>query len=242
MAFVVSHAERVPKDVDFDRPQLADMSWLALLLAGSLAATRAANRATTAPAQATGSPQLVDLASWTVGWRFWLLLTGTMLTVGGLLIVEWAVHRRNRLPAVQAASVTPRPSPGGLVFALRYYQGLRTQPGSPSGASPAGPPAANPPLGSLHYELVEYRSESWNSEVQPRTLGQFRTLEAAIDSGRRARSSFALDSPAEAFWVVWSHQLKRAAWIAESGTPGENIIDLTIRRRDPSITESTRTR
>jgi hypothetical protein len=92
-----------------------------------------------------------------------------------------------------------------------------------------------------HYEAVEYLNKWGTSEVQPRTLGEFGTLEAAIDTARQARSWFVGDSETEAFWVVWNLDLKRAAWVAEAAMPGDTVIDLRTGRRQPYIAESIKT-
>ncbi|CAN5219024.1 hypothetical protein BH18ACT5_BH18ACT5_11850 [soil metagenome] len=163
---------------------------------------------TTSPAPATSSPQIADQVSSTVRWPFRLWVAVVAVAVGGLLVLT--LVRRNRLPGDSAPSTISVPSP---------------------------PPAVSPSVLG-HYEAVEYRSESGTSEVEPRRLGEFGTLEAAIETARLARSWFVLNSRTEAFWVVWNLQLKRAAWIAESGTPGESVIDLRTGRRQPYIAQS----
>ena len=118
-------------------------------------------------------------------------IVGVVLTVGGFLLQALVGRRRTRPTADAAPSAIPTPRP---------------------------PPADSPSV-LTHYEAVEYLSESGTSEVQPHTLGEFETLETAIDAARLARSQFVLNSRTEAFWVVWNLHQKRAAWIAESNQP-----------------------
>ena len=163
------------------------------------------------PKPAIGSPLIEDQVSPTGGWPFrWVAVV--ILAVTGPVLLGLVRFRRNRSSGDEAPSAIPVPRP---------------------------PPAA-PPLPVDHFEVVEYRSESGTSEVEPRSLGEFGTLEAAIETARLARSGFVLDSRTEAFWLVWNLHLKRAAWIAESGTPGESVIDLRTGRRLPYGVQSTR--
>lgn len=168
---------------------------------------------TTSPAPATSLPRVEDQVSPPVRSPIWLWLRGVILVLGGLLVVALVRLNRNSLPGNGAPPATPEPKP-------------------PPAVSPSSPG---------RYEAVEYRSESGTSEVRPRALGEFGTLEEAIDIARLARAGFALDSGTDRFWVVWNLDLKRAAWIAESGTPGERVIDLRTGRRQPYVPESTKT-
>ena len=165
---------------------------------------------TTSPTSATSSPQIEVQVSPTVRPPLWLWVVGVVLTVGGFLLQALVGRRRNRRTADGAPSAIPMPKP---------------------------PPAVSPSV-LTHYEAVEYLSESGTSEVQPHTLGEFETLETAIDAARLARSQFVLNSGTEAFWVVWNLHLMRAAWVAESDTPEERVIDLRAGRRQPHIAES----
>ena len=219
------------------------MTWLALLLIGSMAAPLASGdgqppvtiieipiattttvtaRAmdppatsvpTTLPTPATSAPQTEDQGSPNVLWPFRWWIFGVVAAVWGLFVLALIHGRLNMLPGDRALSAMP---------------------------VPRRPPAVS--LSSLRsYEAVEYRMGSGTSEIQPRTLGDFGTLEAAIETARLARSSLVLDPGTEAFWVVWNLHLKRAIWIAESGTPGENVIDLRTGRRQPYNAESAET-
>ena len=166
---------------------------------------------TTSPTSATSSPQIEDQVSPAVGPPIWLWVVGVVLTVGGFLLQALVRRRQNRRTAYEAPpSAIPVPKP---------------------------PPAVSTSV-LTHYEAVEYRSESGTSEVQPHTLGKFETLEAAIHTARQARSQFVLNSGTEAFWVVWNLPLMRAAWVAESDTAEERVIDLRAGRRQPHIAES----
>ena len=194
---------------------------------------------TTSPPPATSSPQIEDQTSSTVRWPLpWVAVV--LLAVSGLLVLALVRPRRDRLPGDGVPSAISRTPPSSLVFALRHYKAVesRSESGTPSPIPVPGPTAAVPPLAFGNYEAVEYRSESGTSAVQPRALGEFESLEEAIDTARLARSWFVLNSRTEAFWVVWDRHLKRAAWIAESGTPEESVIDLRTGRRQPYIARS----
>ena len=150
------------------------------------------------------------------------------LAAGWVLFVLVLVRQRSRPTAESRASAISGSPSGGLLLALRHYKPAedRSEDESHSAIPVPDLPAAESPTTPVHYEAVEYRSEFGSSEIQVRSLGEFGTLEVAINTARIARSSFVLDSVTEAFWVVWNQQLKRAAWIAEAGTPGESVIDL----------------
>ena len=167
----------------------------------------------TAPTPSTSSPQTEDQGSPSVLWPFRWWIFGVVLAVWVLFVMALVHGRLNMLPRDHAL------------------------PGIPL---PRRPPAVSS-LALRSYEAVEYRIESGASEIQPRALGDFGTLEAAIGAARLARSGFLLNSGTEAFWVVWNLRLKRAIWIAESGTPGENVIDLRTGRRQPYDAESAET-
>lgn len=166
----------------------------------------------TTPTPATSSPQTEDQGSPNVLWPFRWWIFGVVLAVWGLFVLALVYGRLNMLPGDRALS-----------------------------AAALSRRTAVSPLVLRSYEAVEYRIESGTSEIQPRTLGDFGTLEAAIDTARLARSRLLLSSGTEAFWVVWNLHLKRAIWIAESGTPGENVIDLRTGRRQPYDAESAET-
>ena len=169
--------------------------------------------ATTPPPSSTSPPETEDQGSPTVLWpvRWWIF--GVVSVVWALFVLALVRGRLYMLPGDRAVSgiALPRRPPVVSSSALKSF------------------------------EAVEYRIESGSSEIQPRTLGDFGTLEAAIDSARLARSRLLLSSGREAFWVVWNVHLKRAIWIAESGTPGENVIDLRTGRRQPYDAESAET-
>ena len=218
------------------------MTWLAVLLTASLGATLVASgdgqppvtiieipvatatsvpgstaprpsTPSTSPAPATSSPAIEDLVLPTETEPFSLWLAVAVLALGGLVALA-LLRRRNGFPDASA-----RPT-----------------------VSETGPAtAAVPPLAIGPYQAVEYRSEPGSSQVQQHTLGEFTTLEAAVDTARLARIRFDLNSATEAFWVVWNLHLKRAVWIAEAGTPGESVIDLRTGRRQPYPAESSKT-
>ena len=219
------------------------MIWLALLLTASLAA----------PSVASGDGQppvtIIEIP---------VATTTTAATPTTVVAPESSVQTsspgpaRTSPPNVEEVSSPTRWSFRSWVALLLVVAGvvlvaiLRRLPrklfdadATPAVALPETPETA--PLASGAYEAVEYRSEIGSSEVQPRTLGEFTTLEAAIDAARIARSWFILNSPTEAFWVVWNVHSKRAAWIAESSTPGESVIDLRTGRRQPYTEETART-
>ena len=166
-----------------------------------------------------------------------------LVVVGALFVLASVRHQGATLPAVTRSPDSPAPAlsdppPEGLVLALRHYKPDEgeSHPATPMPESPA----AVSPSSSIYYEAVEYRSHLGSSKVHARSLGEFGTLEAAINTARTARSSFAIDS-GEAFWVVWNRQLKRAAWIAEAGTPAERVIDLRTPASRPASREPTTT-
>ena len=151
------------------------------------------------------------------------------------------VRPRTRRTGVRSALRMSGPGTGGLVLALRHYEpGNNRSEGEGHPAPLPEQPAAISPSTLVRYEAVEYRSDCGSPEVYPRTLGEFGTLEAAIETAALACSSSVRDSQTDAFWVVWNHQLKRAAWVSPRRAHRETVIDLRTGSHDRSGAESTK--
>ncbi|MGI8515278.1 MAG: hypothetical protein ACR2NT_09085, partial [Acidimicrobiia bacterium] len=106
-------------------------------------------------------------------------------------------------------------------------------------ASPKAAPGFRRRASRLGFEAIEYRigGDSSSSGVSAESIAKYTTLEPAIEAARYARANFGDNaSGSDAWWVVWDLDTKRAAWIAEHGTPGESVIDLRSGRKVPSRT------
>jgi hypothetical protein len=127
-----------------------------------------------------------------------------------------------------------------LVLVLRAFNGTPRSRDPRSNAADRSPIAAAIAAASSRFEAVEYQTGTafTDSAVRARTIGEFSSLQEAIDAARLARSQYNPQAPdPDAWWVVWNLNSKRASWIAEWDTPGESIIDLRSGRREPYVAQ-----
>lgn len=128
------------------------------------------------------------------------------------------------------------PVPAGVVLAgmtvalglLLYRLTHQTMLGpSRSSRNPRGAGSMGPWGG--RYEAVQFvsRVAHIGPAVTEHKIGEFDSMEAAIEAARSAREAF---SPSiyepDAWWVVRKPGNLRAEWVAESGSPQERVIDL----------------
>lgn len=123
-----------------------------------------------------------------------------------------------------------------LRFVRRAFRGPTSEArtGESDGSDNAGTTTSMVPAPS-RFEALEYCTghDLEGSEIYVRTIGEFSSLEGAINAARSARSDYDPDPYPDAWWVVWNTESKHAWWFAEFGNEEESVVDLRSGRRVP---------